>query len=413
MTKQNTDTKSSNETRDLYFKSPASEKKISLASVVIICFITLFVGFGIGLNWKSISSGINSYLGGKTTTEVDFSKLNEVYEKLAANFDGEIDKTKVIEEAKRGLVNAAGDKYTYYMTATEAKEFEKDLSGDVGAGIGVEIGERDGVIKVLRTTPDNPARRAGVLAGDIIYKADGEDISNLKVDDVAKKLRGAEGTSVVLTVVRNSKELDFTLTRETINNVSAYVDYKGDAAVLTITRFDQDTGTLVKKLAQEILNHGSKKVIVDLRGNGGGYVSSAREVASLWLNGDLVYEQRSTSGLYSEQSFAKSGTAILAGMKTIVLINGSTASASEIVAGALKDHDKATLIGEKTYGKGSVQSLEQLSSGELLRVTIAKWYTPKGRNINNDGIEPDIKVERTFEQINKEIDPQLEAALNQ
>lgn len=413
MTKQNTDTKSSNETRDLYFKSPASEKKISLASVVIICFITLFVGFGIGLNWKSISSGINSYLGGKTTTEVDFSKLNEVYEKLAANFDGEIDKTKVIEEAKRGLVNAAGDKYTYYMTATEAKEFEKDLSGDVGAGIGVEIGERDGVIKVLRTTPDNPARRAGVLAGDIIYKANGEDISNLKVDDVANKLRGAEGTSVVLTVVRNSKELDFTLTRETINNVSAYVDYKGDAAVLTITRFDQDTGTLVKKLAQEILSHGSKKVIVDLRGNGGGYVSSAREVASLWLNGDLVYEQRSTSGLYSEQSFAKSGTAILAGMKTIVLINGSTASASEIVAGALKDHDKATLIGEKTYGKGSVQSLEQLSSGELLRVTIAKWYTPKGRNINNDGIEPDIKVERTFEQINKEIDPQLEAALNQ
>ena len=413
MTKQNTDTKSSNETRDLYFKSPASEKKISLASVVIICFITLFVGFGIGLNWKSISSGINSYLGGKTTTEVDFSKLNEVYEKLAANFDGEIDKTKVIEEAKRGLVNAAGDKYTYYMTATEAKEFEKDLSGDVGAGIGVEIGERDGVIKVLRTTPDNPARRAGVLAGDIIYKADGEDISNLKVDDVAKKLRGAAGTTVVLTVVRNSKELDFTLTRETINNVSAYVDYKGDAAVLTITRFDQDTGTLVKKLAQEILDHGSKKVIVDLRGNGGGYVSSAREVASLWLNGDLVYEQRSISGLYSEQSFAKSGTAILAGMKTIVLINGSTASASEIVAGALRDHDKATLIGEKTYGKGSVQSLEELSSGELLRVTIAKWYTPKGRNINNDGIEPDIKVERTFEQINKEIDPQLEAALNQ
>ncbi len=413
MTKQNTDTKSSNETRDLYFKSPASEKKISLASVVIICFITLFVGFGIGLNWKSISSGINSYLGGKTTTEVDFSKLNEVYEKLAANFDGEIDKNKVIEEAKRGLVNAAGDKYTYYMTATEAKEFEKDLSGDVGAGIGVEIGERDGVIKVLRTTPDNPARRAGVLAGDIIYKADGEDISNLKVDDVAKKLRGAAGTTVVLTVVRNSKELDFTLTRETINNVSAYVDYKGDAAVLTITRFDQDTGTLVRKLAQEILNRGSKKVIVDLRGNGGGYVSSAREVASLWLNGDLVYEQRSISGLYSEQSFAKSGTAILAGMKTIVLINGSTASASEIVAGALRDYDKATLIGEKTYGKGSVQSLEELSSGELLRVTIAKWYTPKGRNINNDGIEPDIKVERTFEQINKEIDPQLEAALNQ
>ena len=404
---------SSNDTKELYDQSPASEKKVNLATTVIVSFITLAIGFGVGLNWKTISNSFNAYIGGKVAQKVDFSQLEDLYERLATNFDGTLEPSKVIEEAKRGLVNAAGDKYTYYMTASEAKEFKADLNGEIGAGIGVEIGERDGYVKVLRTTPDNPARRAGVLAGDIIYKADGEDISALKVEDVAKKLRGAEGTTVVLTVVRDNKEVEFTLTRETINNVSAYVDYKGDTAVLTISRFDLDTGNLVKTLAQEVIDHGSKKLIVDLRGNGGGYVASANEVASLWINGDLVVEQRSSNGVYSDQTYAKTGIDILSNMKTIVLINGSTASASEIVAGALKDYNKATLIGEKTYGKGSVQALEEFMSGELLRVTIAKWYTPKGKNINGEGIKPDIEVERTFDQINKEIDPQLEAALNQ
>ncbi len=404
---------SSNDTKELYDQSPASEKKVNLATTVIVSFITLMVGFGVGLNWKAISNGFNAYIGGKVAQKIDFSQLEELYERLSLNYDGSLEPSKVIEEAKRGLVNAAGDKYTYYLTASEAREFKADLNGEVGAGIGVEIGERDGYVKVLRTTPDNPARRAGVLAGDIIYKADGEDISGLKVEDVAKKLRGAEGTTVILTVVRGKEELDFRLTREIINNVSAYIDYKDDTAILTISRFDLDTGKLVKRLAQEAVDRGVKKLIVDLRGNGGGYVSSANEVASLWINGDIVVEQRSSNGVYSEQTHAKTGMDILSNMKTVVLINGSTASASEIVAGALKDYKKATLVGEKTYGKGSVQALEEFTSGELLRVTIAKWYTPKGKNINGEGIEPDVEVERTFEQINKDIDPQLEAALNQ
>jgi carboxyl-terminal processing protease len=266
-------------------------------------------------------------------------------------------------------------------------------------------------VKILRTTPDNPARKAGVLAGDIIYKADGEDISAKSVEDVAKKLRGQAGTKVKLTVVRDNKELEFELTRETINNVSVYSDYKGKTAIITITRFDQDTGRLARARAQEAINKGCDKYIIDLRGNGGGYVSAAKEVASLWLDGKLVVEQRSATGIYNEKTYAERGNAILAGKKTIILTNGSTASASEIVAGALKDHNMATILGEKTYGKGSVQALENFFTGEMLRVTVAKWYTPNGKNINKEGIEPDVKVERTFEQINKEIDPQLDAAL--
>ncbi|MBR6134042.1 S41 family peptidase [Candidatus Saccharibacteria bacterium] len=407
--------KNKNETRDLYYRSPASEKKVNLATSIIISFITLAVGFGVGMNWETMLGKFAPYLGGKNTTasEVDFSSLNAIYQRLVQNYDGAIDKDQVIQEAKRGLVNAAGDKYTYYMSAEEAKEFEKDLNGDVGAGIGVEIGERDGYVKVLRTTPDNPARRAGVLAGDIIYKADGEDISGLSVEDVAKKLRGAEGTKVVLTVMRDNEEKEFELTREVINNVSVYAEYRDDTAIITITRFDQDTGKLAREKAQEALDRHVKKVIVDLRGNGGGYVSAAKEVASLWIDGDLVVEQKSSSGVYSEKTYAERGKAILSGMKTVVLVNGSTASASEIVTGALKDYKKATIIGEKTYGKGSVQALEEFTTGEILRVTVAKWYTPKGKNINGEGITPDKEVTRSFEQINKEEDPQLEAALDE
>lgn len=405
-------TKPKNETQELYYQSPAIERKVNLTTTIIISAIMLIGGLALGLNWDTLTSNVGPYLGGKKAAEsIDFSELNSVYKKLAEDFDGELDSKKIIEEAKRGLVNAAGDKYTYYLTATEAEEFQKDLNGDVGAGIGVEIGERDGYIKVLRTTPDNPARKAGVLAGDIIYKADGEDISALSVDEVAKHLRGAAGTKVKLTVYRGNKEKTFELTRETINNVSVYTDYKDKTAIITITRFDQDTGNLARKAAEEAIKKGCNKYIIDLRGNGGGYVSAAKEVASLWVDGKVVVEQRSSSGAYNEKTYANSGNAILAGKKTIILTNGSTASASEIVAGALKDYKLATLIGEKTYGKGSVQSLENLDGGEMLRVTVAKWYTPNGKNINGEGIKPNKEVERTFEQINKEEDPQLDAAL--
>ena len=405
-------TKPKNETQELYYQSPAIERKVNLTTTIIISAIMLIGGLALGLNWDTLTSNVGPYLGGKKVAEsIDFSELNSVYKKLAEDFDGELDSKKIIEEAKRGLVNAAGDKYTYYLTATEAEEFQKDLNGDVGAGIGVEIGERDGYIKVLRTTPDNPARKAGVLAGDIIYKADGEDISALSVDEVAKHLRGAAGTKVKLTVYRGNKEKTFELTRETINNVSVYTDYKDKTAIITITRFDQDTGNLARKAAEEAIKKGCDKYIIDLRGNGGGYVSAAKEVASLWVDGKVVVEQRSSSGAYNEKTYANSGNAILAGKKTIILTNGSTASASEIVAGALKDYKLATLIGEKTYGKGSVQSLENLDGGEMLRVTVAKWYTPNGKNINGEGIKPNKEVERTFEQINKEEDPQLDAAL--
>ena len=392
------------------------KRKIRLTTTIIISFITLVAGIALGQNWDNIIGNYGPYLGGKkhSSSSLDFSSVQAVYNKAQQKFDGDIDREKIITGAKRGLIEALGDKYTYYMTKSEYDEFISDLNGDVGAGIGVEIGERDSYVKVLRTTPDNPAQKAGILAGDIIYKVDGKDVSEKSSEDVAKLIRGPEGSEVKITVVRNKEEKEFNLKREKINNVSAFVDYKDKTAILTIRRFDTDTGNLVKKIAQEIKTKKCDKIVLDLRDNGGGYVDSAKQVASFWIDDDVVVLQKSQNGVYNETTYTSSGQATLKGIKTNVLINGNTASAAEILAGALRDYDLAILIGEKTYGKGSVQELapvDNVGGDDYLRVTIAKWYTPKGKNINKDGIKPDKEVKRSFEQINKDEDPQLEAAL--
>ena len=388
------------------------EKKLPLTTTIISSVITLALGLLVGLNWTSIISQFGPYLGIRQSDTPDFSSLESLYSKLSANFDGDITPESALEGAKRGLVESAGDPFTYFMSRTDADDFYKDLNGEVGAGIGIELGLRDGWVRVLRTLEDNPARAAGLLAGDIIYKVDGEDVSTFTADKVAEKIRGEPGSEVTVTIARGGDELKFTMTRERINNVSAYVTYKGDVAVLTISRFDADTGRLAKQLANGIVEKGIDKIILDLRGNGGGYVTAARDVASLWVDGDLVVTQKTQQGLNVKETYANRGEAILKGKRTIVLTNGSTASASEIVAGALRDYDLATIIGEKSFGKGSMQELMDLGNGTLLRVTIAHWYTPKGTNIDHSGISPDTEVPRTFDDINLSRDPQLDKALD-
>lgn len=385
------------------------EKKTSLGNAIIIGAVMAVIGVLIGANWNNIFGGFSPYLGGKVSASVDWSELNEVYDKLSTTYNGEVSVEKVIDGAKAGMVEALGDVYTVYMDAEKSADFYDDLHGNVGSGIGVEMGLRDGYVRVLRTLPDNPARKAGVLAGDIIYKVDGEEVWQLSSDEVAAKVRGETGSEIALTVVRGGKELDFTMTREAINNVSAYVEYDGSTAIVTLTRFDDNTGKKVQEMAKEFAGKGVNKVILDLRGNGGGYVSAAQDLLSLWLDGKKMYVQKSLHYGNVTTSTA-SGKAILSGMKTVVLVNGTTASASEIVAGALQDYDKATIVGEKTYGKGVVQSLFNLSDGATLKVTTADWYTPLDRSINGEGITPDIEVERSYEDINKMRDPQMDKA---
>ena len=381
-------------------------RKTSVGNAIIIAAVTLVVGVLLGLGWNSLVAPLFG-IGGVADSR--WVVLDEVYNKLAETYDGDIDEAALVEGAKKGLTESLGDIYTVYMDANEAKDFEDDLHGNVGAGIGVEMGLRDGYVRVLRTLPDNPARKAGILAGDILYKVDGEEVYELSTDEISKKVRGEEGTEVEVTIVRDGVEKTFKMKREVINNVSDYVEYDGSTAIVTVTRFDNDTGTMVQGFAKEFEKKGVKKVILDLRGNGGGYVSAAQDLLSLWIDGDTILLQKSKHFGDSDMK-AGNGKAILADMETVVLVNGSTASASEIVAGALQDYDKATIVGETTYGKGVVQQLYDLNGGTKLKVTTASWYTPKDRSINKTGIEPDIKVERSYEDINAMRDPQMDKA---
>ncbi len=387
------------------------EKKVSLSNAVIIGAVFMVVGILVGANWNNLFGKYGPYLGLSDTSEkVDWSSLNEVYNKLASSYNGEINNAEIVEGAKKGLTDALGDKYTVYMDSAETEEFYNDLHGEVGAGIGVEIGERDGYVRILRTLPDNPAREAGMLAGDIFYKIDGEEVYTFSAEEISKRLRGQAGTEVKVTVARDGEEKEFTLTREEINNVSAYVDYKDTTAIVTVTRFDDDTGKMVQGFAREFAGKGINKVILDLRGNGGGYVNAAVDLLSLWIDGEVVVQQKSLRLSDTTMKTSK-GEAILSEMKTVVLVNGSTASASEITAGALQDYKKATIVGEQTYGKGVVQNLFTLSNGTTLKVTTADWHTPLDRSINGEGITPDMVVERSYDDINNMRDPQMDKAL--
>ena len=394
-------------------KTEKTEKVVTLTlgTTVVSVIIALCAGFYVGLNWEGIFSNFGPYLGGKTSSDtIDLKPVQYLYNTLKENYDGDLDKNALVEGAKKGMVAAVGDKYTEYMTAEEASDYKNALEGDIEeAGVGVSLAVREDYTRVIRTLPDNPARKAGVLAGDIIYAIDDVEVWQETTEVIAQKLRGAAGSKFKLTVVRNNKKIDFELTREKINNVSADIEYSGDIAILSVYRFSKDTGTLVKKLAKEATDKKVKGIIVDLRNNGGGYVNAAKEMLGLWIDGEKVLTQRSKA-LSTSTIYASRGAAILKDTKTVVLVNGSTASASEIVVGALKDYNKATIVGEKTYGKGVVQSMVDLSNGALLKVTSAHWYTPNDNGINGTGIEPDEKVERTYEQINKNIDPQLDKA---
>ena len=385
-------------------------RKVTLGGAIVISAVTLVVGVFIGINWNKVSSSFLPYLGFKSTAANDWSALDEVYNELNAKYDGTVDKNLAIEGAKKGIAASVGDVYTAYMTAEEATDFNKSLHGDVGSGIGVVLAKRDGYIRIVRTLPDNPASKAGLLSGDIIYKINGEPVYTLEADEIATRLRGDTGTTVDLTIVRDGEEKTFTLTREAINNVSAYIEYNGNTAIIHVTRFDTDTGNIVRDFTKEFSEKNVNKVILDLRDNGGGYVSAAKDLLGLWVDSQAILIQKS-SKLPDETTYASHGLATLSSMKTVVLVNGSTASASEIVAGALKDYGKATIIGETTYGKGVVQQLVNLSNGTLLKVTTAHWYTPNGNTINKTGIIPDIEVARSYDDINKNIDPQLDAAL--
>ncbi len=387
----------------------ASKKNVSPIVMFVIVAFTMALGYVAGTYNDQIQAAIGPVFGYKVHSgEIDLSSVQETYRKLAANYDGDLDLNELIYGANRGLVEAAGDVYTEYMSPSEAVDFNNSLTGNIGGGIGAEIGLKNGQIVIIRPLKDNPAIRAGLKAGDIVLKINDELTTGWTVDKAVGLIRGEEGTTVKLTVQRDNEAKEFTITRAIINNPSVDYEVEGSIGIITISRFDGETGSLARIAAQSLVKQGVKGVVLDLRGNGGGYVSSAVDVAGLWLDGKVIVTERIGNAI--KETLRSGNNALLANLPTVVLVNGGSASASEIVAGALKDYGVAKLVGDKTFGKGSVQLPIKLNGGAELKVTIARWYTPNGKNINEEGIDPDTIVALTQADIDEGNDPQLEKA---
>jgi carboxyl-terminal processing protease len=385
------------------------KKKLSPTMQFLLFVIVAGAGYIAGTFNDQIASVIAPVFGYKVYGgTLDLSSVQSTYQALKANFDGKLDDQKLIDGANDGLVKAAGDTYTIYMTKQQANDFNNNLSGTIGGGIGVEITETDNKVTVSGVLAGDPAEQAGMKTGDVITGVNGNSVVGQNSDVVVSKIRGDIGTTVKITVDRAGQSIDFNITRQNITAPSVDSKIQGDIGILTIGRFDENTGDEARTAAQSFKKANVKGVIVDLRDNGGGYLTSAQDIAGLWLDNKLVVSER-TNGVVVDQ-LNSTDNALLAGIPTVVLVNGGTASASEIVSGALQDYGAAKLVGEKTFGKGSVQKLLDLPRGAQLKVTVARWYTPKGKNINKEGITPDKTVSISKDDLDAGRDPQLDAA---
>lgn len=393
-------------------KHHSSPKRWSNFKILLILFLTVII-FGLGVEvgrGKFHVQGLSFDETKAPVGQLDYSSVDQVYSLLKNDFDGTLDQAKLLDGLKSGLVSSTGDPYTQYFNAADAKAFNDQLSGSF-TGIGAELGtDADNNIVIVAPLAGYPAEQAGLKPKDVIVGIDGVSTAGLSVDKAVQKIRGPADTKVVLTIFRNGTKLsDISINRTKITIASVESKVESGIGYLKITQFTDDTVGLATKVANSFKQQGAKAVVLDLRGNPGGYLNGAVDISSLWLDqGKTVVSQRRGSTVLSTE-YAKGGNT-LGGLPTVVLINGGSASASEITAGALHDNKVATLVGDKSFGKGSVQQVEKLSDGSELKVTIAHWYTPDGKNINKQGIDPDIQVSLSDDDAKAGRDPQKDKA---
>jgi len=384
-------------------QKPHSRKIIS---TFVVAFLIFFAGYWFG-QYKAVSAAITNEHG-----EVQISRVMDLYSKTRSeevSFDQFWDLWNTIKKksvhqpvsdvdlfygAMKGLVAGLDDPYSIYLPPNEAEAFAADLSGEFG-GIGAQIGIKDDVLVVIAPLPDTPASRAGLKAGDKILAIDDADTYNMSVEEAVNKIRGEVGTSVTLLITSNGYETarEVVIMRDVINVPSVeWKDVEDNLAYISINHFADNTWTDFDKAVTDILRRAPRGIILDLRSNPGGYLDTSVMVASEWIEEGIIVSQIN----YEKESIehnAIRGKHRLKDIPTVVLVDGGSASASEIVAGALQDYSAATVVGFTTYGKGSVQDFEILSDGSALKLTTALWYTPKGRQIDEMGIEPDVIIE--------------------
>ena len=347
------------------------------------------------------------------SSDVDFNLFWDVWDTVKSKYvdSDQLKEKEMFYGALRGLVASTGDPYTVFMNPVISKDFADDLKGTF-EGIGAEVGIKGNILTIIAPLTDMPAQKAGLRSGDKILAIDGEDTSNFTLDGAVNKIRGEEGTNVVLTIWREGFEetTDFTVIRDKIIVKSVKWAMNDDnMMVIEISHFNSDTKDLFGRAVQDIIKENPKGIILDLRNDPGGYLDTAIEIASEWIENDIVVIEK-----FSEENkneYLSRGRARLKDFKTVVLVNQGSASASEIVAGALKDHELATIVGMQTFGKGSVQELVNLKDGSSVKITVAKWLTPNGTSISEEGIKPDEEVDLTKEDYDADKDPQMDKAI--
>ncbi|MFC1644641.1 S41 family peptidase [Patescibacteria group bacterium] len=390
---------------------------------IVLLVISFSVGFKQGQG-ETIATQVPSELSingtklvniANSEDEVDFGLFWEVWSTLKEKYvnSGDLDARDLVYGSINGMLGATGDPYTVFLSPEENQQFNSDMEGKF-EGIGAEIGIKKGVLTVVAPLEGSPAETAGLRAGDKILKIEGESTAEMSINNAVTKIRGEKGTQVALTVFRNNGEdttEEIVITRDTITVDSVNLEMKDDnIAHIKVTRFGDSTSLEFNKVAKEI-NGTCKGIVLDLRNNPGGYLYSSVEMASRMLSpGKVVVVEENQSG--AQESLFTEGGDILAGIPVVILINEGSASASEILAGALRDNrEDVSIVGKQSFGKGSVQEMIGLPQNAAVKITVAKWLTPNGDQINEVGITPDTEIELTTEDYENDRDPQLEKAL--
>lgn len=361
-----------------------------LAKVVVLLIV---FALGVGIGNGTISLHRQRGVAGKLPAKPDYSTVNQVYQSLIDNYDGKLTETQLENGLKHGLAQSTGDSYTEYFTPQEAKAFNQELNNQF-SGIGAELGQdSDGNLQVIAPIAGTPAAQAGLEAGDLITSINGTSTTGMSIDAAVHKIRGPAGSKVTLQIVRNhTTPLSLSINRQNITVPSVNTKIlPGNIGYMQITSFSDDTAALAQKAAQQFKDQHVKGIVLDMRNDPGGLLDAAVKVSSLWLpQGKLILQEKRGSEVV--QSYYSDGNHTLNGIPTVVLANGGSASAAEITAGALHDNGDAYAIGQKTYGKGVVQQLINFHDGSQLKVTVASWYRPDGKNINHLGITPDEAI---------------------
>lgn len=390
-------------------KFQASFQRVAFGVIAGVLIFALGIEVGNG-NIRFRSGSMHSMATG-LPDNLDYSTVEKVYDTLRQDYDGQVTTAQLLAGLKKGLANATGDPHTEFFTAKEAKQFNNELNNTF-SGIGAELGEDgDGNLLVISPIKGFPAAKAGLQPKDIITDINGTSTGGMSVTEAVNRIRGKSGTKVKLEIVRDhAKTLALTITRADIKLPSVTTKIlDGNIGYMQISTFAKDTSDLAQKAANQFKDRHVNGIVLDLRGNPGGIVDAAVNVSSLWLPEGKTIMQEKRGGTVVN-TYTATGDNRLQGIPTVVLIDGGSASASEITAGALHDNGVARLIGVKSYGKGSVQQVEDFSDGSELKVTIARWYRPNGENIDKKGIKPDQTVKLSDQDIKNKNDIQLKAA---